>query len=44
MTKCDKCGAKVNGEDLYLVNGNWVCEDCSLSYLNPSQPCGGGHN
>ncbi|MBS4024984.1 MAG: hypothetical protein KGZ96_04835 [Clostridia bacterium] len=42
MAVCVKCGIHVDGDDVYLINGQEQCEECSMVYLNPSQPCGGG--
>lgn len=42
MAKCTKCEAEVAGEDVYMVKGEEMCEECSMKYQNPSQPCGGG--
>ncbi len=40
--KCEKCGAEINGDEIYETNGKKVCESCSItlnSYGSPKKSC-----
>ncbi|HHT63721.1 MAG: hypothetical protein ACOX4H_12330 [Bacillota bacterium] len=42
---CAKCGKEVASEDVYVVNGQNLCEGCAIgssSQKSPSKPCGPG--
>lgn len=41
MKKCARCGSEVKEEDIIIVNGQELCDDCSLilSMKKTSVPC-----
>ena len=42
MATCSKCGIQIQGDDVYTVKNEDMCEDCMMKYQSPSKPCGGG--
>lgn len=37
--RCEKCGAEIEEEDVYDVQGQKLCEDCCLGEVMPQHPC-----
>lgn len=39
MATCRQCGQEVEQEDLYVVNGQDLCEDCAMDRQQVPKPC-----
>lgn len=37
--KCARCGQDFLKEDLYFLNGRYLCEDCAMAALEGPKPC-----
>ncbi|MGB9887300.1 MAG: hypothetical protein ACPLRW_09910 [Moorellales bacterium] len=37
--KCGRCGSEVPEYDLYLVQGQYLCEDCAMARQTRLQAC-----
>ena len=36
---CQRCGSKVDKEEVRELNGQALCEDCYMDALSPARPC-----